>query len=147
MTGTLALAASTAVAAGPARDAYVCPVPHTPEAVALVRRRVAALLTDWELPATTLDSVVLVVSELATNAVVHALPPAELRISYGRRLRVELCDSGPAEVYGLGLQDDEHGRGCDIVIALATECGAYREGPRSVRWAEFDAPAARPLPY
>ncbi|MFD0442051.1 ATP-binding protein [Streptomyces indonesiensis] len=58
------------------------PVPHICEAVATVRRRAHALLSEWELPADRLDEALMVISELVTNAILHALPPAVLRLSW-----------------------------------------------------------------
>ncbi|MGC9537489.1 ATP-binding protein [Streptomyces sp. UG1] len=138
MTADLVLTADTAIADSE-RLAYECPVPHIPQAVGLVRRRVTSLLTEWAVPDEAADEVVLVVSELVTNAVVHARPPAALRLSYGHRLRVEVRDQGAAAEDVQDLSEDEHGRGCAIVSLLAANCGAYKEAGECVRWAEFDA--------
>ncbi|MYS47932.1 ATP-binding protein, partial [Streptomyces sp. SID5998] len=56
-----------------ARHAF--PLPPTPGAVPSVRRRVRAVLGGWDLPTGAADDVLLVVSELVTNALVHARPP------------------------------------------------------------------------
>ena len=61
--------------------AFRCPLPHLPEAVAPVRRRAHTVLTSWNLPAATIEDAVLVISELVTNAVTHARPPAVLHLS------------------------------------------------------------------
>ena len=128
-------------------DPLVCdwPIAHIPESVALVRRRVASLLMERGMRADAVDEVVLVVSELVTNAVLHALPPAALSLAYvgsasHRRLRVEVRDQGAAEAASEPAED-EHGRGCDIVIALAAACGAYEDASGAVRWAELDCPS------
>lgn len=133
-----------AVATDAERLGHDWPIPHIPEAVALVRRRVGSLLKEWGLTTESVDEIVLVVSELVTNAVLHAMPPATLSLScaasdHGRRVRVEVRDQGAAEATGEPA-DDEHGRGCGIVITLAAACGAYRDGSGSVRWAELDCP-------
>ena len=80
---------------------HVFPVPHIPEAVSAVRRRVRHVLDGWELTGEAADTTLLVVSELVTNAIVHALPPATLRLCWTRldghrTLRVEVSDGGPA---------------------------------------------------
>ncbi|MGW2858017.1 ATP-binding protein [Streptomyces sp. NPDC001215] len=80
---------------------YVFPLPYAPRAVSAVRRRVSAVLATLGLPADAADNVLLVVSELLTNALVHALPPATLRLTSvlveGRgAVRVEVTDNGPA---------------------------------------------------
>ena len=53
---------------------HVFPVPHIPEAVSAVRRRVRHVLDGWELTGEAADTTLLVVSELVTNALRHALP-------------------------------------------------------------------------
>lgn len=143
---------STAVLTG-AEDAeatsvnadHVLPVPHILEAVAAVRRRAHALLADWELPTENLEVALLVISELITNAIVHALPPAMLRLrcsaNEGRRtLRIEVTDSGPSPQARrpIGeLEQDEHGRGISIVMALSASCGTYARRDRVTRWADL----------
>ncbi|MET7796691.1 ATP-binding protein, partial [Streptomyces decoyicus] len=83
---------------------HVCPLPHIPEAVSVVRRRVRTVLADWNLAPDLAEDALLVISELITNAVVHALPPAALRLARvgaGRNaLRVEVTDAGPAASAG-----------------------------------------------
>ncbi|MET7383524.1 ATP-binding protein, partial [Streptomyces sp. NPDC005526] len=69
------------LAAAPREEAdQVFPLPPAPGAVSVVRRRVRAVLGGWNLPADAVEDVLLVVSELITNALVHALPPATLRL-------------------------------------------------------------------
>ncbi|MER7155195.1 ATP-binding protein, partial [Streptomyces lydicus] len=79
---------------------YVFPLPHIPEAVSVVRRRIRTVLADWNLAPDLTEDALLVISELITNAVVHAVPPATLRLSRvgadGRSgLRIEVIDAGP----------------------------------------------------
>ncbi|MFF8594169.1 ATP-binding protein [Streptomyces sp. NPDC015220] len=127
--------------AGHAGHAF--PLPHTPGAVPSVRRRVRAVLGGWNLPAGAADDVLLVVSELVTNALVHARPPATLRLwraavdGHGA-VHVEVSDLGPAAPPGPAAapDPDEHGRGLGIVTALSARCG-MRTGPGGTsRWAE-----------
>lgn len=125
---------------------HVCPVPHTPGAVPAVRGRVRGILAEWGLSPDAVMDALVVVSELVTNALVHALPPATLRLSAVRvdghgALRVEVTDAGPAlDGDGWGTPDpDEHGRGIDIVTALAARCG-IRVGTEGItRWADLPA--------
>ncbi|WP_055490883.1 ATP-binding protein [Streptomyces sp. TP-A0356] len=124
---------------------HVFPLPHDPRAVSAVRRRVRTVLTAWKLPADIAEDVLLVISELLTNAIVHALPPAALRLSQalleGRRaVRVEVTDAGPAAAAGLSalaVDPDEHGRGIDIVTTLSTRCGVRTHRGGTSRWAEM----------
>lgn len=129
------------------RDAaeHIWPLSHIPEAVSVVRRRARAVLADWNLAPDLTEDALLVISELITNAVVHALPPAVLRLSRagaeGRgALRVEVTDAGPAEAAGRPAVEpcaDEHGRGLGIVTALAAECGTRIHAGGITRWAEL----------
>ncbi|GAA2232282.1 hypothetical protein GCM10010360_65570 [Streptomyces nogalater] len=126
---------------------HVCPVPPVAGAVSAVRRRAAALLADWSVCPQIVEDSLLVVSELVTNAIVHARPPAELRLSWMRgdhppTLRVEVTDAGPDPAAGAsraGVDPDEHGRGEAIVHALATRHGIRVHPGRVTRWAELVA--------
>ncbi|MFD4725782.1 ATP-binding protein [Streptomyces seoulensis] len=80
-------------------------------------------------------------SELIGDAILHALPPASLRLTRrrtpsGGTLRIEVTDGGPRS----GLQTespvapDEHGRGLMIVRALSTGHGTRTEQDGSATW-------------
>jgi anti-sigma regulatory factor (Ser/Thr protein kinase) len=124
---------------------HVFTLPHAPGAVSAVRPRIRTVLTDWHLDADGAEDVLLVVSELLTNAIVHALPPATLRLSRTEldgcgAVRVEVTDMGPvtpAELSSCALDPDERGRGLDIVTALATRCGVEVQSGETSRWAEL----------
>ncbi|MER5753906.1 ATP-binding protein [Streptomyces sp. NPDC002088] len=125
---------------------HVCPLPPVPGAVSAVRRRVGAVLAAWNVSPEIVEDSLLVVSELLTNAVVHALPPAELRLSWVRgdgpgTLRVEVTDAGPARAGQSpdGIDPDEHGRGEQIVHALATRHGIRIHSGGVTRWADLVA--------
>ncbi|MFJ5776129.1 ATP-binding protein [Streptomyces sp. NPDC093094] len=131
---------------GPDTADHVCPVPHAPGAVPAVRGRVRNLLAEWGLSPDAVADALVVVSELLTNALVHALPPATLRLSWVRvdghgALRVEVTDAGPVLAGdGWGNSDpDEHGRGIDIVTALAARCGVRVDAEGITRWADLPA--------
>jgi two-component sensor histidine kinase len=108
---------------------------------------VGTVLADWNVSPQIVEDALLVVSELGTNAIVHALPPAELRLSWVRgdalgTLRVEVSDAGPARAAGQppeGIDPDEHGRGEQIVHALATRHGIRVHSGRVTRWADLVA--------
>ncbi|MCX5445068.1 ATP-binding protein [Streptomyces nigrescens] len=125
-------------------DEHVCPLPHIPEAVSVVRRRVRTVLADWNLAPDLAEDALLVISELITNAVVHALPPAVLRLSRvvdgSQALRVEVTDAGTAAADGRAAVEadaDEQGRGLDIVTALAAECGTRVHAGGITWWAKL----------
>lgn len=126
---------------------HTVPVPHIAEAVGTVRRRARAVLTAWGMTCGIADDALLVVSELVTDAVVHALPPAELRLGMrhtleGAVVRIEVADAGTAI---RRIEDehaphiDEHGRGRVIVTALAVRSGTFVSAGQMVRWAELVA--------
>ncbi|MET8214472.1 ATP-binding protein [Streptomyces hirsutus] len=100
------------------------------------------------------DDVLLCVSELATNALVHGVPPGRgflLRmLPYGEGadggVRVEVHDSGggvPAVPQAEGDREPtEGGRGLLLVDELADKWGVGERAPGKVVWCEFATPAA-----
>lgn len=96
---------------------------------------------------------ILLVSELVTNAVVHAECPAVLRVLLPRRpagvsgrgtVRVEVADGsrhGPLRRQANG--EDVHGRGLELVDGLADRWGWSAEGQGKRIWCELDH--VRPL--
>ncbi|GAB2449498.1 ATP-binding protein [Streptomyces incanus] len=100
------------------------------------------------------DDVLLCVSELATNALVHGVPPGLgflLRmLPYGDGgVRVEVHDSGggvPAVPEEADVPEPgEGGRGLLLVGELADKWGVGERDPGKVVWREFaTAPAASP---
>ncbi|MEU2711540.1 ATP-binding protein [Streptomyces sp. NPDC007205] len=126
---------------------HVCPVPPVAGAVSAVRRRAAAVLADWRVFPELVEDSLLVVSELVTNALLHARPPAVLRLSWvpgdgGCTLRVEVTDAGAALPAGgsrAGTDPDEHGRGETIIHALATSHGIRVHPGGVTRWADLVA--------
>ncbi|MDC0766560.1 ATP-binding protein [Streptomyces sp. HD] len=130
----------------PGKEAdHVFSLPHTPGAVSGIRRHIRAVLAGWNLAAELTEEILLVVSELLTNAIVHALPPATLRLSLSGAdrcggVRVEVTDMGPAtptELRASAVDPDEHGRGLAIVTALAARCGVDVHPGGTSRWAEL----------
>jgi anti-sigma regulatory factor (Ser/Thr protein kinase) len=85
------------------------------------------------------DDVLLVVSELVTNAVVHAAPPISLRLFHDRPRRqicVEVTDGGPAarsDDRARRCTAEEHGRGLTIVRSVASAHGT-RVHPDGIAW-------------
>ncbi|WP_307712221.1 ATP-binding protein [Streptomyces sp. V4I23] len=133
------------------RSEYTCPLPHIPETVRTTRHRARTVLGGWAIPAATADDAVLVIAELVTNAIAHALPPAVLRLSLPvggsrRALRVEVTDCGPALTAGSAPADAgsglaECGRGGGIVGALALQHGLFYRAARVTRWADLPVAA------
>ncbi|MEU9232244.1 ATP-binding protein [Streptomyces subrutilus] len=86
-----------------------------------------------------MDDMLLCVSELATNAVRHGVPPGRgyrlrLLVFEDATVRVEAHDSGP----GLSrMVERPPGRGLTIVAALADAWGVLPRTPGKVVWCEF----------
>ncbi|MEU7066975.1 ATP-binding protein [Streptomyces sp. NPDC051578] len=106
-------------------------LPSDPAAVAAARRYVAEVLGEWGLPeeSETADTVRLIVSELATNAVQHTFGQSptftvEVHLERGEWLRVGVTDSHPRRPRRLpaAVQQD-NGRGMVIIRWLAAEAG------------------------
>lgn len=118
-------------------------LPHRPESAGSARRITCAVLDAWGTKGDTADRVLLVVSELVTNAVEHALPPVTLRLE--RRidtsaLHIEVIDGGPAPEDGArtaGRDPEEHGRGGNIVTLLATTRGERTLSCGASHWADL----------
>ncbi|MFI0901252.1 ATP-binding protein [Streptomyces sp. NPDC020983] len=132
---------------GPHHVAGCLPLPHRPEAGRQARRSAEGLMERWRVPAGTADDVLLVVSELVTNALNHALPAVCLHLSQlpCGILRVEVADGGPRGV-PLEREPDAGGRGLTLVGALAQSHGRLLGPAGALAWAEFAGPATPPLP-
>lgn len=141
--------------------------PHTRQAfyrrdrrsVRLAREFARETLTHWA-TAERGDDVLLCVSELATNALLHGVPVGRgfalsLSLHADGILRVEVHDSGPGEVRAPETSpESEHGRGLLLVAALADKWGVGERNPGKIVWCEFavaggshaDAQAHQPSP-
>jgi len=115
------------------------------DSVRAARSFVGASLSDWE-RACEVDIVVLLVSELVTNVVVHAgphPPGQEIVVDLTRTLdlvRVGVTDWCPGPlVAGAGTTDKESGRGLLILDKLASAWGVYPTGSGKVVWFEVQA--------
>ena len=87
------------------------------------------------------DDVQLVVSELATNALTHALTPFTVTLAaVAQSLLVKVRDGSPCHpVIVVGTPNDTAGRGVTIVALLSRDWGvtAHADGGKTV-WAMFD---------
>ena len=95
--------------------------PAVPESVGAARRFTRAALGRHDIDPEIIDTATLLVSELATNAIVHATSTIRLRIGVGDEIRVEVrdvSDDAPVVERRRG-RDRESGRGLAIVTTLA----------------------------
>jgi anti-sigma regulatory factor (Ser/Thr protein kinase) len=106
--------------------------PPEPTSIARVRRFVAGALEGCDCPDPTIDSALLLVSEVATNAVVHAATPFTVRVSHSdHAVTIEVADQSPLKPEARE-PDLDGGRGLQIVAAIASDWGAYNDGAGKV---------------
>ncbi|MFH8573906.1 ATP-binding protein [Streptomyces sp. NPDC017993] len=107
-----------------------------PLAPSKARRLARRALADWGVGQERGHDVLVVISELVTNAVEHATPPVDLCLDPFRgaaaqgAVRISVTDGGAALTRGewvAGCGVDERGRGRAVVEALAS--GAARPDP------------------
>ncbi|OIK02042.1 ATP-binding protein [Streptomyces sp. MUSC 14] len=113
--------------------------------VRMAREFTRAVLSEWRFGRRE-DEVLLCVSELATNAVLHGVPPGRgfsVRASLLRtegQLRLEVHDSGPGDIHPREASpESESGRGLLLVSALADKWGVGERNPGRFVWCEFEA--------
>ncbi|MEV5201727.1 ATP-binding protein [Streptomyces sp. NPDC053720] len=101
------------------------------------------------------ETLILLISELVTNAVVHTGCPAVLRMLFGltgssdapATVRVEVADTScrpPQQRHAAG--EDTNGRGLELVDGLADRWGWQPEGAGKRIWCEVDRGAPLRLP-
>lgn len=107
------------------------------------RRFAAAALEDWGCEEV-VDSVLLLVSELVTNAVIHAHSDVELVVHLRAELvRVEVIDAATANVHRRDADSDaQSGRGMALIEALATSWGIDSLLSGKSVWFEVPRPIA-----
>jgi anti-sigma regulatory factor (Ser/Thr protein kinase) len=110
------------------------------------RKRLAGSGLDPDAPLA--EALVLVVSELVTNAVVHTGNPAVLRLVFPGdrrppRVRVEVEDASSRPPSPRHAGDEAvSGRGLELVECLCDRWGWHPEGSGKRVWCEFDCPEA-----
>jgi anti-sigma regulatory factor (Ser/Thr protein kinase) len=125
--------------------------PRTRQSIPAAREFTRRALKDWGFVEPS-DDVALCVSELATNALLHGVPPGRgfrlvLRMRERGVLRIEVHDSGDGQPrVRCGVAErDESGRGLLLVSALADTWGVGERDPGKIVWCEWDL-SARPRP-
>ena len=112
-------------------------LPATPGAAALARRHVGEACHAWTLDHLT-DPAQLIITELVSNAVLHAGTPVDVTITRRRRflhLAVRDADPTPPRLRQIDPAAAERGRGLRLIDAYAAGWGSLT-GPRSkIVWA------------
>lgn len=125
-----------------AQSEVVLDLPQDLGSVRTARRFVRETLVTWDLQEI-VDDALLVVSELAANAITHAGSAYRVRLaSTARSLRIEVRDGGAGtpEPQPKSLTN-EHGRGLLMVAAISASWGIERsDGVRKLVWAELTRP-------
>jgi anti-sigma regulatory factor (Ser/Thr protein kinase) len=114
-------------------------LPATPASPGVARRFVGSALRRWSGDESAVEAAQLLVSEVVTNAVVHA--DSEVRlvvIARDQRFRVEVTDrnTDPARLRLAG-PDATGGRGLAIVEQIAWSWGSDRRSDGKVVWFEI----------
>lgn len=116
-------------------------LPQTTESVRRARRTIAAFLDPGEVPASVVDDLLLLVSELVTNAVVHAGSPAVVRLDADLdRIKVAVADRDADGSPGTVVEPDplsSSGRGVLLVDRLAARWGVEPHCEGKTVWFEL----------
>jgi anti-sigma regulatory factor (Ser/Thr protein kinase) len=116
-------------------------LPNDPSAVPAARRFASQQLIDFPGASETVDKTRLLVTELTTNAVVHAHSPIRLTVEpIDGRIRVEVRDDDPTPLDAPRAPDPDatSGRGLWLVAALAYDWGINRNERGKTIWFEVD---------
>ncbi|MFE9139698.1 ATP-binding protein [Streptomyces sp. NPDC007355] len=125
------------------------PLEHNPLAPATARHAARPILESWGLDDEQVYDLLLVISELVTNAVVHAQPPVVLHLhataDEAGQVQVHVSDGGPQPTTHPGgwaaqRPEDEHGRG-EAIITTLTDCAGTDHDTNGLidHWATLDA--------
>ena len=136
------LRSGQAAAPASSSEAGTWDLAHQPAAAREARQITEHLLDSWRLARDEADALVLVVSELVTNAVEHAAPPLALHLhrdAETAQVHVEVTDGGPAAREGdwaVSCVDGEYGRGLDIIDRVTLAHGERHQEDRVTYWAD-----------
>ncbi|MBA0049875.1 hypothetical protein E0L36_02875 [Streptomyces sp. AJS327] len=120
-------------------------LPGAAGSASVARGLVRSALAAWEVGAPTRDTMVLLVSELVTNAVVHAGTSVRLECRHeGDALLATVSDRYPGRT--VAVRDDGRGRGLRLVRALSDEWGSSYRRDRKTVWFRLALASARSGP-
>jgi anti-sigma regulatory factor (Ser/Thr protein kinase) len=117
---------------------------HDPASPRTARRFVTKLLDEWGVAGDAVERSQLLVSELVSNAVLHAMGPVLLTVSLrDGHLRIEVVNHGAGTPRKRNATAaDLSGRGLQLVDKLATGWGSTVDGGRTRVWFELQAKTA-----
>jgi anti-sigma regulatory factor (Ser/Thr protein kinase) len=110
-----------------------------PASVRSARVFTADVLGDGGVEASVIELAILMVSELVTNAAIHAQSKIRVTVYVDSHwVRVEVEDRGPGRaVLRPAARDELKGRGLGVVDRLATDWGTERHATHKVVWFEI----------
>jgi anti-sigma regulatory factor (Ser/Thr protein kinase) len=116
-------------------------LPRTPSSVGAARRFIAARTAAWSFPEPAAGQLVLIGSELVTNAVLHARTELTLTLELrADRVRISVKDRSKAPATLRHYRPDAlTGRGLGVVAALSDRWGVSTAPDGKVVWAELRA--------
>lgn len=130
----------------PVRAGYA--VWRLPDAVMHARRFTGRTLRNWQMSEAA-DAVLLIVSELVTNALVHTQGAVRVEFTLAAgRIRVTVSDSSPRAPAKPVIVDWEAtgGRGLFLVEAMSASWGSVPVGGGKQVWSEVVVPTREPAP-
>lgn len=125
-------------------------LPLRPSSVSAARRFLSQRFAEHTVDVAVANDAILVVSELVTNAVLHALGPVVVEAAFADgstaeapAVRVVVSDGSPvAPTMRADSEGASTGRGLALVAALARRWGVEAEGSGKAVWVELDATSA-----
>ena len=116
-------------------------LPRSPSSVGAARRFITARTAAWSFPEPAADQLVLIGSELVTNAVLHARTELTLTLElHEDRVRISVKDRSQAPATLRHYRTDAlTGRGLGVVAALSDRWGVRTAPDGKVVWAELQA--------
>jgi anti-sigma regulatory factor (Ser/Thr protein kinase) len=121
-------------------------LPRSPSSVGAARRFIQGRASAWALSEPARQQLVLIGSELVTNAVLHARTELTLALELDRgRVRISVLDRSQAPPTLRHYRPDAlTGRGLGVVAALSDRWGVSTAAEGKVVWAEVAANGAQP---
>lgn len=119
-------------------DHFQLDIPDDPQSLRGIRLRVADAISDLA-PLPHLTDIVIVVSELVANALLHGAAPRRLSLDLDdRSLRITITDGGTSDI--TRHTRNPHGYGLHVVAQLAEEWDAVSDSDGTRVWCRMALP-------